>query len=408
MLKTISKVFLLISLPFILFSCGSNKVKSSATGWPYDFKADHAFRKTPKQVSIVSNVPAGMVEIPGGTITVDDIEDYETSNRRVNPGVLNLRKSLSVNTFYMDAHEVRNIDWREYQAWLTAVYSKVAPGIVAKAKPDIKAWNKGLGDNEPFMMNYFTHPSFNEYPVVCISWEQAVDYCAWRTDRANELQLIQQGYIKAPDFKAIAELPDLASVKKVIFSTKDFYTSQLDNPGTTFYGLYPDFRLPSEEEWEYAAYAKNSNNPAVKTTIYPWDENKSSDIRQSSRALAHYNKTSTTGGNTDVFSRTVPGDRYAPNDYGLYNMSGNVNEWVFDRYITRANMNTIDSTDVLDVFLPDYLKNPDCRVYKGGSWKDPVYWLHPSGRRALNQREASADIGFRCAMSAVPTQIKKQ
>jgi formylglycine-generating enzyme required for sulfatase activity len=354
---------------------------------------------------MVTNVPPGMVEIPGGTVTVDDIEDYETANRRVNPSVLNLRKTISVNSFYMDAREIRNIDWREYLNWLTAVYGKVAPEIVEKARPDIKAWNQGLGENEPFMMNYFTHPSFNEYPVVCISWEQAVEYCAWRTDRANELLLIQQGVLKAPDFNAIAAMTDLASVKKAIFTTKEFFAGPLNNPGTSFNGLYPDYRLPSEDEWEYAAYAKGPGSTT--TAVYPWDENKFVNVKNQKKLIAHYNRASVNGGNTDIFSRTVPVTKYGPNDFGLYNMSGNVNEWVFDRYSTKANISKVDSTDILDVFLPDQLKKPDTRVYKGGSWKDPVFWLHPSGRRSLAQQDAASDIGFRCAMSAVPVQIRK-
>jgi formylglycine-generating enzyme required for sulfatase activity len=98
----------------------------------------------------------------------------------------------------------------------------------------------------------------------------------------------------------------------------------------------------------------------------------------------------------------VPAGKFAPNDFGLYNMAGNVNEWVTDQYISRGNINKIDSVEVLDAFLPDYHRYNDSRVYKGGSWKDPVYWLHPASRRYLDKSASANDIGFRCAMSMVP------
>jgi formylglycine-generating enzyme len=404
MLRILSKVFILLStVAFISCNIGFG-VTSSTTGWPYDFKAENAF-----STSLVtpSQVPPGMVEIPGWSYTIDDIEEYETASRRVKPNELNTRRTITVNSFYMDKHEVRNIDWREYQAWLTAVYSKVAPEIIEKAKPDIKAWIDGLGENEPFMMNYFTHPSFNEYPVVCITWEQATDYCAWRSDRANELQLIKMGVIKAPDFKAIAQMETLAEVENAVFSSKKFFNSQQDNLAASYKGMFPDFRLPSEDEWEFAAYARKKTDSENSPKIYPWAKNSYGKLYQEQREQleANYKPGNITGVNDNAFSRTVPVGSYAPNNFGLYNMAGNVNEWVFDRYATRANLNKIDSVDVLDVFLPEYLKSADSRVYKGGSWKDPIFWLHPSARRSADRKASANHIGFRCAMSIIQRTV---
>lgn len=404
MLRILSKVFILLSTT-LFFSCNSGHgVTSSTTGWPYDFKAENAFKKTSVAAS---NVPPGMVEIPGWSYTIDDVEDYVTASRRIKPNELNTRRTISVNSFYMDQHEVRNIDWREYQAWLTAVYSKVAPEKIEKTKPDIKAWTEGLGENDPFMMNYFTHPSFNEYPVVCISWEQAADYCEWRTDRANELQLIKMGVIKAPDFKAIAQLETLAEVENTVFSSKRFFNSVQDNLAASYNGMFYDFRLPSEDEWEFAAYTRKKTDTEKSIKVYPWAKKSYGKItqRQQDQLKAHYNQENSPLNNVNVFSRTVPVGNYAPNDFGLYNMAGNVNEWVFDQYGTRGNLNKVDSVDVLDVFLPAYHKNNDSRVYKGGSWKDPIYWLHPSTRRYLDRKSGANDIGFRCAMSIIPRPV---
>jgi len=404
MIRISISAFIIISLTVTFTACNKSiGITSTATGWPYDFKAENAFRG---QAGLSSQVPPGMVEIPGWSFTVDDVEEFETANRRIRPNELNTRRTLSVNSFYMDQHEVRNIDWREYLSWLTAIYGNVAPEIIEKAKPDIKAWTEGLSDNEPFLMNYFTHPSFNEYPVVCISWEQATAYCAWRSDRANELRLIKAGVIKAPDFKAIAEMKTLKEVENAIFTSKKFFTSQQDNLAKTYTGMYPDFRLPSEDEWEFAAYARKSTDPENKVKVYPWGEKNHGKLSQNQRnqQKAHYNQ-SGTNIKSNVFSRTVPVGSFAPNDFGLYNMAGNVNEWVFDQYTTRGNLNRIDSVDVLDTFLPEYHKSTDSRVYKGGSWKDPVYWLHPASRRYLDRNKSANDIGFRCAMSIVPGRL---
>lgn len=408
MLRILSKVFIFL-LTSAFISCGSGVgVTSSTTGWPYDFKAENAFKKSS---FVASNVPPGMVEITGGSYTTDDVGEYETSSRRVKPNELNTRRTISVNSFYMDQHEVRNIDWREYQAWLTAVYSKVAPSKIENSKPDIKVWTDGLGENDPFMMNYFTHPSFNEYPVVCISWEQAADYCEWRTDRANELQLIKMGVLKAPDFKAIAQLATLAEVENTIFSSRRYFNSLQDNLAASYKGMFYDFRLPSEDEWEFAAYARKKSDTEKSVKVYPWSKDNYGKISQLqlNQQRAHFNQESSATNNVNVFSRTVPVGSFSPNDLGLYNLSGNVNEWVYDQYVSRANLQKIDSVDVLDVFLPAYHKNNDSRVYKGGSWKDPIYWLHPANRRYLDRKSAANDIGFRCAMSIIPqpTTTKK-
>lgn len=393
----------IIVLSVLLFAaCSNNSITSSTTGWKYDYKAKNAFSNS---LSITASAtPPGMVAIEGWSYSVDDMEEYVTASRRVKQNDPNTRRVLSVNSFYMDQREVRNIDWREYLVWLNLVYGKVAPDKVEKARPNMKEWVKGLSDNEPFLQNYFTHPSFNDYPVVCISWEQAADYCKWRTDRANELILIRSGAIKAPDFDAIARLETLEEVEKAIFSTERYFGSAQENLSKTAVGLFPNFRLPSEDEWEFAAYARKKTDAGDVMKVYPWSDITVGKLspRQRGQQMANYNSRRGFTGKSDGFSRTVPAGKFAPNDFGLYNMAGNVNEWVADQYIGRGNINKIDSVEVLDAFLPDYHRYNDSRVYKGGSWKDPVYWLHPASRRYLDKSASANDIGFRCAMSMVP------
>jgi len=402
MMRSITKgIFFALALS--LMACASGGRVSTVTGWKYDFTAANAFRGQ----SPASFTPPGMVLIPGGSITIDDTEEYESATHRARPNELNTRRTLSVNSFYMDQAEIRNIDWREYLAWLTAVYGKVAPGRVEAARPDQKAWQQGLSDNEPFMMDYFTHPSYDQYPVVCISWEQAAAYCKWRTDRVNELLLVKAGVRPAPDFNLIASLTSLEEVENAVFSSERYFASTNQYLSGNYTGIFVSFRLPSEDEWEYAAYARRSTDPANKVYAYPWNPQMADKLspKQREQLKAHYNKSTSAGSRVDVFSRTVPATYGAPNDFGLYNLSGNVNEWVYDQFTTRGNLNRIDSVTVLDVFLPDYHKIPNARVYKGGSWSDAQYWLHPSARRYHDPAKGANFIGFRCAMSVVQAPV---
>lgn len=389
----------------VFYSCGNNNsLTSTTTGWQYNFRARNAFSRS---FASQPAIPPGMVAIEGWSFSVDDMEEYVTTGRRARQNDPNTRRTLSVNSFYMDEREIRNIDWREYLVWLNTVYGRVAPEIVEKARPNVNKWIEGLSENEPFLRNYFTHPSFNEYPVVSVSWEQAIEYCIWRTDRANELLLIRRGAIRAPDFELIGRLTTLEEIQEAVFSSARYFSSIQDNIAQTTSGLFYNFRLPTEDEWEFAAHARRKTDPEDKIRIYPWSETIYPRLTPKQRAQQNAQFNSGRDSNTNVFSRTVPAGHFAPNDFGLYNMAGNVNEWVFDQYSSRGNLNRIQPTDVLDLFLPEFHTNGDSRVYKGGSWKDPRYWLHPSTRRYLDRSASANDIGFRCAMSMIPgTKIR--
>src|SRR5690606_10243087 len=104
-------------------------------------------------------------------------------------------RRVTVSSFWMDQTEVRNVDYREYLFWLMRVFAEY-PAVYKKALPDTLCWRSKLAYNEPYVEYYFRHPAYNEYPVVGVSWVQANDYCAWRTDRVNELVLYQKGIIK--------------------------------------------------------------------------------------------------------------------------------------------------------------------------------------------------------------------
>ena len=211
----------------------------------------------------------------------------------------------------------------------------------------------------------------------------------------------------APDFDAIARMTSLETVEEAVFTSKKYFTGQQDNLAKTYAGMFPDFRLPSEDEWEFAAYARKSTDAEGKIRAYPWAAKYQGKLnqQQQQQQKAHYNKTGADI-HSNVFSRTVPVGSFAPNDFG-YTIWRKRKRVGFDQYITRGNLNRIDSVDVLDTFLPEYHKSADSRVYKGGSWKDPIYWLHPASRRYLDRHQSANDVGFRCAMSMIPTGAKR-
>jgi len=104
-------------------------------------------------------------------------------------------RRVTVSSFYMDETEVANIDYKEYLYWLGRVFGESYPEIQTNAKPDTLVWREELSYNEPFVETYFRHPSYDNYPVVGINWLQANDYCKWRTDRVNEMVLIEKGIL---------------------------------------------------------------------------------------------------------------------------------------------------------------------------------------------------------------------
>ena len=108
----------------------------------------------------------------------------------------NIPRRVTVSSFYMDETEVRNLDWLEYLYWLRRVFGVDYPEVYKKALPDTLVWRDKLAYNEPLVELYLRHPAYREYPVVGVSWLQANDYCAWRTDRVNEYILIREGILK--------------------------------------------------------------------------------------------------------------------------------------------------------------------------------------------------------------------
>lgn len=107
----------------------------------------------------------------------------------------NVPRRVTVSSFYIDKTEVANIHYREYLRWIEKTFDDpMYENVINAAKPDTLVWRKALSANEPLVESYFRHPSYNDYPVVGVSWRQANDFCIWRSNRVNELILVQKDW----------------------------------------------------------------------------------------------------------------------------------------------------------------------------------------------------------------------
>ena len=227
-----------------------------------------------------------------------------------------------------------------------------------KVYPDTLVWIRDFSYsyNEPMTKRYFSHPSFGNYPVVGVTWKQAVAFCHWRTH-------IQNAYLEK---------------KKM--------------------AVDGDYRLPSEAEWEYAARGGRTNS------MYPWGNYY---LRNKKGCLLANFKPGRGNYAEDGGFYTVKADAYWANDYGLFNMAGNVSEWT-GSYFYEGSYNFMAdmSPDVRIEATNDDLPRMKRKVIRGGSWKDIAYFLQVSTRNYEYQDTAKSYIGFRCVIDLAPRMKK--
>ena len=211
---------------------------------------------------------------------------------------------------------------------------------VARVYPDTTVWIKDYtySYNDPMHNDYFWHDAYSDYPVVGVTWKQAMAFCHWRTKIKNDDQRIKG--------------------------------SQTVNP----------FRLPTEAEWEYAARG------GINGATYPWGGPYL--IGDNGCFMANF-KPQRGDYASDTGLYTVEAKSYAANDYNLYNMAGNVSEWTTSSY----DPGSYEFVSTMNPFAGD--KNNPKKVIRGGSWKDVAYFLQVSTRDFEYQDTARSYIGFR-------------
>ncbi len=358
------KVILAVSVALLAVSCGKRASSSlyspldpdvsQTTGWDYNSEEYAGIEISPYDGQATA---PGLVFIEGGTFTMGrNMEDLVGAWN-------NTPRRVTVSSFYMDQYEVRNADWKEYLSWLKMVFRN-SPEIIRQATPDTLVWARALGYNDRMMNNYLRHPAYNDYPVVGVSWEQASDYCLWRTDRINERLLVRLGIMEPVDYASIKTMDSQEDINAMVFATRKYMIASGYTPPRgedallDVYGsekkvsvgdgiIFPEYRLPTEAEWEYAAYGLISAYGMEGYTdrrMYPWDgqdfrseypEDQGMMLANFARGRGDY--MGTAGALNDGGDYTMPVWSYTANDFGLFNMAGNVNEWVADVYRTTSS-----------------------------------------------------------------------
>ncbi len=374
--------------------------KSTATGIAYNQKGGFQVDKKFSGQLIGPN----LVFIEGGRFTMGSLEEDVLGLHD------NVERTVSVQSFYMDETEIANVHYLEY---LYAVQKDSTQDFYESALPDTTVWKNDLAFNDPYVEQYLRFPGFRMYPVVGVSWKQSNDFCAWRTAVVNKEMAGGDKPVKLSRSEA---------KKAAATGTRTNTPARLTIESGR---ILPSYRLATEAEWEYAAKAmigtQQEDENQGNQRIYPWD---GPSLRQSTgkgqgSMLANFKRgrgdyAGIAGKSNDGAIITTEVYKYAPNDFGLYQMAGNVNEWVLDLYRPLSfqdfnDLNPVRRNDVLDKQSSYDKKNNNSlidnkvRVYKGGSWSDVAYWLAPGTRRYLNEDSSTATIGFRCAMIAAGT-----
>lgn len=257
--------------------------------------------------------------------------------------------TVAIARFFFDRQEISNLDYREYLDWLTRIFGPDSDEL-RQAVPDTMVWLRNIERYSSSAMEevYFRHPAYDGYPVIGVSYEQAIQYCAWRTDRVYEMQLIRSNSIP----------------QNTQQTREDYFTTERYLAGL-YQGLTPNrsipvlrYRLPTEDEWEMAA----SGNLDATLFPYGYDLNdkkiagklrKGQAVFQTRQVIKMQNQES--------YLVAAPAVSGFPNGFNLYNMIGNVAEMLAEKGICKGGSfyHTLD----------------DCKITGQLTYTRPESWL---------------------------------
>jgi len=330
MLNTKEKLslwFLVVAIAPILTHCGKKDSGGELVG-------------TQERGGWYMSNPFGTVLVPSGTFYMGQ------SDQDVPATQINHNKQVTIAGFYMDDTEITNDEYRQFiQVMLNDSLDALGEDYIkTQLYPDTTVWARDfayhLGD--PMMEHYFWHPAFDDYPVTGVDWHACKYFCKWRTNHMNQ-------------WRAENELWPM-----------------------------PQFRLPTEAEWEYAARGSRKSSP------YPWG---GPYIRNAKGCLLANFKPGRGNYYDDGFQYTSPVASYFPNDFGLYDMSGNVAEWTSDAYYDAAMPVVWDMN-------PTFAKDDEPRkIIRGGSYKDIGYYLSVGTRSYEYEDTTKSYLGFRTVIT---------
>ena len=313
----------------------------------------------PDRQGWVMSIPYGMVPIPAGTFHMGQTDEDPASTQ------INFNKQVTIGGFFMDDTEITNNEYRQFTNFFLVDNGTIdgfpavsADDFRAQYYPDSTVWVRDFSHHmgDPIQDYYYWHPGYDQYPVVGIDWDAAVFFCKWRTAYWNDFR------------KTIGEPP------------------------------MPAFRLPSEAEWEYAS--RGGKDMAK----YPWGN---PYTRNSKGCMLANFKPGRGNFFDDGYAYTSPVMAFFPNEWGLWDTSGNVSEWCLDDFNPAAVPTVWD----LNPQYIDERTNPESKKYnariapkkvvRGGSWKDVAYYLETGTRSYEFKDSARAYIGFRCAITNI-------